>query len=275
MGNGFTFPLQTILFSAVVIACFRFRGVKAEKPYTGLGNFGVNGDDIVVPTDAMDAQGVRHDLSSDVVYLLNLIGFVVNDNKSFSKGPFRESCGGDFFEGRPCRGVYVSDLSTCPSRFSVINRINLWSAETGMFLPLTASRLLMSVPYFMVPPWENEDAGVRVPFSMVEGARYCKHTRSVLYRRLVSKPKLLRFIDGKISYPAGARRRIYNPSGLLHAFVGGHVTSGTISVRQDRVNYRRKWGLAPNWDLSPTVPTFAVGAMWQRWNTAVYFNLYR
>jgi len=80
MGNGYTFELETLIFASLAYAC-------------GAGDFGrdfyVFGDDIIVPTE----------VSSDLLALLRYCGFIPNQNKTFVSGPFRESCGGDYFNG--------------------------------------------------------------------------------------------------------------------------------------------------------------------------------
>lgn len=76
MGNGFTFPLETLIFWALVTsACGSTEDVF------------VYGDDICVPTQ-------HYDFVSEC---LRYAGFNVNMKKSFASGPFRESCGKDFF----------------------------------------------------------------------------------------------------------------------------------------------------------------------------------
>lgn len=86
MGNGFTFELETLIFYAVAEAAAYFdRGCKA----LGREEISVYGDDIIVPQD----------VSSAVMSALQLCGFVINERKSFCSGPFRESCGHDYFNG--------------------------------------------------------------------------------------------------------------------------------------------------------------------------------
>jgi hypothetical protein len=79
MGNGFTFPLQTIFFSCIVRAIARIRGIPLIDPHGDLlGNWGVFGDDIIVPDS----------LTPYVVRTLSLFGFRVNAQKTFVEGPF-------------------------------------------------------------------------------------------------------------------------------------------------------------------------------------------
>lgn len=83
MGNGFTFELESLIFLALAWVCCP----KNER------RVGVDvmtfGDDIIVPGHAAQA-------TSD---LLVYAGFTVNMEKSYLSGPFRESCGGNFFTG--------------------------------------------------------------------------------------------------------------------------------------------------------------------------------
>lgn len=80
MGNGFTFELETLLFYALSLAVCRRDDWKFVSVY---------GDDIIVPAH----------VSSKLISLLSTCGFETNSHKSFTSGPFRESCGGHYFEG--------------------------------------------------------------------------------------------------------------------------------------------------------------------------------
>lgn len=79
MGNGLTFPLETLVFAAIVAAC----GGDLH------GDSSIYGDDIIVPVGIKDL----------VVRVLSFIGFKLNHDKSFSAGPFRESCGENWYYG--------------------------------------------------------------------------------------------------------------------------------------------------------------------------------
>lgn len=92
MGNGYTFELESLIFYALAFAVCVELGLDTS-------DVSVFGDDIIIPTGA-------YDLLTEV---LAQCGFSVNEEKSFSSGPFRESCGGDFFDGSFCRGFYIKD----------------------------------------------------------------------------------------------------------------------------------------------------------------------
>lgn len=76
MGNGVTFGLETLLFAAICAAC-------------GSDVYSVYGDDIIVESE----------LANDVIEKLRWFGFMPNIEKTYTSGPFRESCGGFFFNG--------------------------------------------------------------------------------------------------------------------------------------------------------------------------------
>lgn len=93
-GNGFTFPVQSLLFSALVYAVIKQAG---ESWRDNLDETAIYGDDIIVPTR----------FYHEVVRLLHRSGFKVNNKKSFHRGRVRESCGLDGYNGHDIRPVYI------------------------------------------------------------------------------------------------------------------------------------------------------------------------
>lgn len=263
MGNGFTFPLETLVFAAIVSVCYRLSGVQLlRNQRVGdrwvPGNFGVFGDDIIVESR----------IFSKVKRLLTCLGFKVNDSKTFVEGPFRESCGHDYFCGHFVRSVYIKTLRTPQDRYVAINMLNNWSAESGISLPRTVRYLLRSVRKVFVPPTEGYDAGIHVPFSMIDEPRYGKN-RSVKYRSFKPIPRVHRIAeDGSIKQRS---HLIVNPYGLIISFVSGHVRSQAITLRQRATRYVMKPGISPNWDYFPFARSNRRFSFTQ-WGTAVYFN---
>lgn len=273
MGNGTTFPLQTILFACVVMSAFRLSGLAPIYP-TGseLGNFGVNGDDIVVPAE----------ISLKVLRLLRLLGFSTNMDKTFVEGPFRESCGGDYFEGRNLRGVYIRRLSEPQDFYSVVNQLNLFSTRTGILLSRTVQFLLKKCRFLPVPRWENDDAGIKLPFACIR-----KHLRpsrdlhgTIMYRAWVPRrPPVLSISESAIFIPKSYKPRIFNPSGLHIALLHGTVNGHTISCLPKRVWYHQKSRLSPSWDFVPDEEDKTIRLLkgrfdWSRWETVAYLNLF-
>lgn len=95
MGNGYTFELETLIFASLVSCTL----TSLNLPSQAGDDFWVYGDDIIVPTCATRA----------VLAVLKYCGFQPNSSKTFSTGLFRESCGGDFFDGWPVRPHYLKD----------------------------------------------------------------------------------------------------------------------------------------------------------------------
>lgn len=90
MGNGFCFPLESLIFLAAVRAINR---VENPADHT----HGVYGDDIIVSSD----------IAPKLISLLRFLGFATNVDKTFVSGPFRESCGADWYNGQDVRPVYL------------------------------------------------------------------------------------------------------------------------------------------------------------------------
>lgn len=96
MGNGFTFELETVLFQSLcAVICNDKRAVSCF------------GDDMIVPE--ADAPSV--------LAALRFFGFQPNTEKTFCEGPFRESCGGDYFEGKLVRAHYLKELPDEPQHW--------------------------------------------------------------------------------------------------------------------------------------------------------------
>lgn len=86
MGSGITFPLQTLIFYCIVDAV-------RELLMGPRGFVSVYGDDLIYPTK----------IHRQVTKVFSDIGFVLNQDKTFMSGPFRESCGEDCHKGTPVR----------------------------------------------------------------------------------------------------------------------------------------------------------------------------
>lgn len=245
MGNGFTFPLQTALFSCMVDAVYRYMGIHMRRPFRDAGNFGVFGDDIICLTVGSDPTRAYRLLTR----LLELCGFVVNQDKSFCNGLFRESCGREYYMGRNVRGVYLKTLRTVPGRFVAINRLLEWSAEHGVELPRTVRLLRDSVPRMLVPPDEAMDGGIRVPWSLVRTRLPRDRNGSPVYQYLAPRADFLEFDSNE--RPRTLARKLglsINPYGLWLTFLAGHLRNGKIGVRPVHNRYHRRSKVTPSWD---------------------------
>jgi hypothetical protein len=164
MGNGFTFPLQTVWYLAAVTAVYRISGRNPETricdPVTALPirEIGVFGDDIILASD----------LAPVLISFLEEVGFVVNVEKShYSRdGLFRESCGADWYRGNFVRGTYFKSFNTDADRVISFNQILLWSLEHSIPMKRTLSALKNGIPPWRknrVPFYEQDDAGLKQP----------------------------------------------------------------------------------------------------------------
>lgn len=98
MGNAYTFELETLIFYAIAVAC------GSEKPL-------VYGDDVII----------EQELSSIFITVCETLGFKVNLEKSYIRGPFKESCGGDYHCGYDVRPIFLRDSSTYQSLYAYRN----------------------------------------------------------------------------------------------------------------------------------------------------------
>lgn len=102
MGNGFTFELESLIFLAVA------------RSVCGYVDVSIYGDDIIVPSSK----------AREVVEILRHLGFSVNQEKSFITGPFRESCGGDFFNGVNVTPIYWKDPLHDKGNLRLVNQVS-------------------------------------------------------------------------------------------------------------------------------------------------------
>ncbi len=96
MGNGFTFELETLIFLALISSVTGLRVGEELFCY---------GDDIIVPQEH----------AREALAVLKACGFTPNPKKTFTQGPFRESCGGDYFGGFDVRAVFQTSQLDSPT----------------------------------------------------------------------------------------------------------------------------------------------------------------
>lgn len=255
MGNGFTFPLQTLIFSAMVSAVYKSFDSEAFGRDRCCGVFG---DDIILHTWAVPR----------LYRLLELAGFVVNRQKSFTEGPFRESCGHDYFNGRNVRGIYVRRLDTDQDLNAAINGLLGWSVKTGVYLHSSIAYLKSCLrKFFMIPPYEDPSSGVRVPLECLLTRPLERDTQGIAYICYVYKARSLRIGDLYVECPKGFRRRKYNPYGLHIAFLAGVALSSGLPVREFGKWTTRRRG-SSHWDtLGPDLQS--LGITWRGFATCV------
>jgi len=243
MGNAYTFPLQTILFTAIVYAVYSVYGIHPvhfRGRQHGESNFAVFGDDIIVLKGCYDLT----------VRMLEVFGFRVNIDKSFNQGPFRESCGSDFSSGLNVRGVYIKHLRDANDYYSAINRLNRWSARHGVLLLNLVGYLQSMVRFLPIPADEDYSAGIKVPLFCLTKRKINLDTGGIMYRYSSLRSR-------RISLPPRKQadkrflRWFENTDGLLLALLAGSIRNGSISLRSTErcANIRKRW--SSRWDFIP------------------------
>lgn len=94
MGSALCFPIECLIFAACCEQAVRmhYRTCRSgNKPH-----YQVYGDDMVVPAE----------VTPQLIDILESFGFIVNRDKSYVSGPFRESCGKEYYEGYDVTPLY-------------------------------------------------------------------------------------------------------------------------------------------------------------------------
>jgi len=141
MGNGFTFPLESLLFYAIAISVVEYLH---DSPLSARENaVSVYGDDVIIPVKCLE-------LFSN---MCGFYGLTVNQKKTWSDSFFRESCGAHYMFGVDLKPIYLKDkLSDAQSIYQLANAVRRY-AHRRMFkygcdarFRTVFERLLESVP---------------------------------------------------------------------------------------------------------------------------------
>lgn len=239
MGNGYTFALMTMVNAAICSSVITNLGHPCFYPSKGTAmcNLAVYGDDIIVPTDC----------AVDVINVLSDIGFLVNTDKSYLDGPFRESCGADWYHGRPSRPFFVTGLTSDVERMTLANLVSLWSCLHGIPMPNTYKYLVEDIPSrFYVPLQAGLGAGLCVPGDIIADVPsvHAKKQRRFHGRwTYVHQPRIK---SVKVVPRDGTHDFRHVCAALQGCYVQGRVTG-----RQLRVTYDQVLVEFSSWDFVP------------------------
>lgn len=162
MGIGFTFPMQMLLFLGLAHACKSiWEDSNGELPEGSV--ISVFGDDLICPVELKDL----------IVYVYESLGLVFNADKTFWRGPFRESCGGDYFRGSDVRPAFLPpggvEMSARHYEAWLYKAHNAFTRrwdpyELPQTLLLIEEELLRLRPtgLFIVPTSFSDDAGLKL-----------------------------------------------------------------------------------------------------------------
>ncbi len=188
MGSALCFPFEAMVFLTIITrAIAEELSVPVTRSFIRSlhGKVRVYGDDIIVPVTHAPA----------VMNALEAFGLKVNASKSFWNGKFRESCGGDYYNGHWVTPVRVrSQLPTSPKHVheivaTVSLRNNLLKAgfrETVDFLDSLISRL---IPVYPEVPDDSSALG-RHTYEPISGTRMCAELQRPLVKACVVKQSL-------------------------------------------------------------------------------------
>lgn len=232
MGNGFTFELETLIFYAIA---------KAVRPslIAGVDLF-VYGDDIIVPTD----------IAQEVISALKFFGFTPNSTKTHIDGPFRESCGGDYFNGRCVRAAYIEELPYEPQHYiSLANSLRrACQREAGTIHPGRFDRivrawfrLLDCLPSDLRRLRGPEDLGDLAIHDVAE--RWITRSRNSIRYIRVYRPRMAHVVrwDG-YGYEVQFAGALYGVATNLPTKVGGlYPRKIYVASRQSVVSYKVGW----------------------------------
>jgi hypothetical protein len=131
MGSALCFPFEAIVFTTIIFCGIERvlgRPLTMEDVKSFYGRVRVYGDDIIVPVEYVQK----------VVTELEAFGLRVNTNKSFWTGSFRESCGMEYYAGKPVTVARVrtflpdsrQDVGELESTVSLRNQLDKLGFET-------------------------------------------------------------------------------------------------------------------------------------------------
>lgn len=167
MGNACTFEIETLIFWAL---CSAVQTID-QQPQDVL----VYGDDIIVPVRNVPA----------IINLFDLVGFEINQNKSFWDIAFRESCGFHSYYGKDVTPFYVKAIPNNAVEWIIlINKIRRWELRQNS--EIWEESPLWRLLFRYIPEAIRH---VRIPDGIGDGAPIGEPTprfyRDVAYYRVV------------------------------------------------------------------------------------------
>jgi hypothetical protein len=190
MGNALTFPVQSIVFATIAITAILDCSAKSPTKRNAMWaarRIRVYGDDIIVATE----------YAHQVVNWLKLFGLIVNEQKSFLVGNFKESCGVDAYKGVDLTPIYLKPAPDHTSRKpkdleSLVSFANqCWMA--GLYATSACIRDEVEENLGYPLPLVSRDSGVLGWHSRQDASyatKWCNKLHQMLVRAPVSRSKV-------------------------------------------------------------------------------------
>jgi hypothetical protein len=210
MGNGATFALETLIFASLCHAA-------------GAQKVSVYGDDIIVENEKYH----------DVVALLAFAGFEVNSLKSYHTGSFRESCGGNYYDGVDITPFKVRCYPSNKSEWvHLVNGI-VSIGKPGGLLWETAAKLIAEKNLPIGPIQESTDTWVNVDAHNAYNlgrSKWNKHLQSMQWQGFKPVPqprdpaeekqieRFLKSAPGYMLWSLSSAQRSYEIHGLIENY---------------------------------------------------------
>lgn len=178
MGNGSTFAIETLLFAA---ACYAVRSKR----------FLVYGDDVIIDKEVY----------SDYLALTRFLGFTINVDKTFANGSFRESCGGDYYNGVDVTPVYIRGIDKRKANLChLVNTLAPLSHPGGALANFLAD-LVRSRKLPLVPLNEDTLSGVWIEPAKASSRGILVHKNCLaLFKSYCAKYSRASFVDSRGYY---------------------------------------------------------------------------
>ena len=257
MGNGFTFELESLIFWALTSSVVDLSKVEDRR-------IGVYGDDIICHSSC----------ANDLINVLAYCGFSCNTEKTWTAGPFRESCGKHYFYGSDVTPFNIKeDLDALENRFHLVNQLNEWlyryrsygttesmSVQTHDYV---CRQLLKGVDVCFIPPHMDSKMGIYPPsVGHVPRIVFSLKKSGYVYRERIPG-YLKKDHRGKRTWHPGSNTRSKRVTGAYLAWqlkaqakgCGGEPS--IVAIHGERVVYRYKTRHTSMWsDCSVVLPTF-------------------
>lgn len=258
MGNGFTFELEALIFFAAALAVCEVSGENS-------GSVSVYGDDVIIPSSV---YGLYKDFCA-------FLGFTINPDKSFSTGPFRESCGSHWFLGHDVKPLYLKEvIKNAFDVFKLANSIRSCSHRRSNYYG--CDRRFLATWRHLYNRVPKPLHGLKIPVGFGDGGFICNfdeatpsrlrhqlegystlHASEVGKRRKVETEGLLVSrvfdLDGLVSYPDHQSLHDYALSVKGREGESG-LGSGNFVTLRNRTKIRSSTLLVQSWyDLGPWI----------------------
>lgn len=225
MGNGFTFELETLLFWTLAETCI--------ERTSAFGRAFCYGDDIILPS--------QQDTVDLLYKALAFFGLSPNVQKSFSTGPFRESCGGDFFLGEPVRAYFQKNYLDEPQQ---------WVALANGLNALARPELTRAARAYVLDQLPSAVRKLRGPACLGDAVIHDSKPERWVTRRLGDGWEGVEVL-AIVPVPRRLPLSLFRPP-VVHASALYGVPSSGVSPRGQLSGYKRAWLIVP-FEETPTM----------------------